>query len=477
MALVSPFGATANLYELQPSTATLPIVRIAAGEGAAALEEIESVWNDLAPSVALKMEFADQTLNRAYAYFGMVTSVFLRVAMLALAISVLGLIGMSIQVIGRRQHEIGVRKTLGASVTSVVRLLLTDFSKPVVIANLIAWPMAYFVMNLYLSVFTLRTGLSLTPFLLSLASTMAIAWIAVSAQATRAARMKPARCFAMSSAATHSGPRATGYGLRPEHAVRAANGSTGQRVNGPEQPAASAPESAGGRDPILLGLLPIACVLWFIVFALGLVAIATASERATAIDWDQERAAFVRDLDAVVLRHALRERAGQGLRDAARRAAALEKQYPDRAEPLVLHAWALRAQADISGRSLAALTLGRQAVEKLEAAVERDPTVYGAATYACLGALYADVDVPGFRSYSRKKARLYLDKALALDPQGPQQNLSLAWLSFKEKDHAAALRLATAASNAPARPGREKADADLRERATSLIAAVNDKAR
>ena len=123
------------------------------------------------------------------------------------------------------------------------------------------------------------------------------------------------------------------------------------------------------------------------------------------------------------------------------------------------------------------LALGRQAVEKLEAALERDPTVYGAATYACLGALYADVDVPVFRSYSRKKARLYLDKALALDPQGPQQNLSLAWLSFKEKDHAAALRLATAASNAPARPGREKADADLRERATSLIAAVNDKAR
>ena len=76
-----------------------------------------------------------------------------------------------------------------------------------------------------------------------------------------------------------------------------------------------------------------------------------------------------------------------------------------------------------------------------------------------------------------KKLFADLDKALALDPQGPQQNLSLAWLSFKEKDHAAALRLATAASNAPARPGREKADADLRERATSLIAAVNDKAR
>jgi Tfp pilus assembly protein PilF len=106
--------------------------------------------------------------------------------------------------------------------------------------------------------------------------------------------------------------------------------------------------------------------------------------------------------------------------------------------------------------------------------VERDPTVYGAASYATLGGLYADADVPGFRSSSRKKARLYLDKALALDPQGAPQNLSLGWLSFKENDRAAALRLATAASNAPARPGREKADADLRARATALIAAVNE---
>ena len=243
-----------------------------------------------------------------------------------------------------------------------------------------------------------------------------------------------------------------------------------------EQPA-DVSQRAGERDPFLLVLLPIACVLLFVALALGLVAFATASERATAIDWEQERAAFVRDLDTAIYDTPSRDEKTKALEALDARAAALEKLYPKRAEPLVLHAWALRAQGDISGGTMAGFSLGRQAVEKLEAAIERDPGVYGAATYASLGALYADVDVPAVSGMFRKRARLYLEKALVLDPRGAPQNLSFGWLSLKEKDHAAALRFATAAREAPARPGREKADADMRERALALIAAVNEQVR
>jgi putative ABC transport system permease protein len=99
---------------------------------------------------------------------------------------------MSLQVIGRRQHEIGVRKTLGASVHNIVRLLLIDFSKPVVAANFIAWPLAFVAMSGYLSLFAQRTTLSVVPFALALLLTVLIAWIAVGAQSTRAARLSPA---------------------------------------------------------------------------------------------------------------------------------------------------------------------------------------------------------------------------------------------------------------------------------------------
>jgi putative ABC transport system permease protein len=192
LTVMSPFGATATMYLLNPAAAASPIIRISTTDVAATLKEIESVWNRLAPSVALKMRFADELLNDSSRMIDLVAAAFSGIATLALLVSVLGLIGMSMSVIGRRQHEIGVRKTLGASVRSIVQLLLTDFSKPVIVANIIVWPLAFITMQFYLSVFTQRTSLSITPFIASLVLTVLIAWIAVAAQTTRAARMNPA---------------------------------------------------------------------------------------------------------------------------------------------------------------------------------------------------------------------------------------------------------------------------------------------
>ena len=74
----------------------------------------------------------------------------------------------------------------------MLMMLLADFSRPVVIANLIAWPVAYVLMRGYLSFFTQSTELDIGPFVASLALTVSIAWVAVSAQAIRAALVKPA---------------------------------------------------------------------------------------------------------------------------------------------------------------------------------------------------------------------------------------------------------------------------------------------
>jgi putative ABC transport system permease protein len=186
-------GANSSMYLYAPSVAAFPIIRVSKLDRAAAIREIEQVWSKLAPNVALRMHFADEIVARSFQYFDTIGNVFSGVALLAFCISVLGLIGLSLHVIGRRRHEIGIRKTLGASVRSIVVLLLKDFSIPILIANVLAWPVAFLLLKVYVSIFTQRTALSIGPFIAGLAITVTVAWIAVAAQATRAARLNPAR--------------------------------------------------------------------------------------------------------------------------------------------------------------------------------------------------------------------------------------------------------------------------------------------
>jgi putative ABC transport system permease protein len=185
-------GATANLFLQRPDAANIPIIRISSTDVRAGLNEIDAVWTKLAPTVAIKRRFASEVLDNSLKTFTAIAKVFQIVASLALVIAVLGLIGMSLHIIGRRTHEIGVRKSLGASVRQILTLLLKDFSKPVLIANLIAWPFAFGAMSIYLTIFVTRTALSLAPFVASLILTLLFAWLAVAAQAMRAARMNPA---------------------------------------------------------------------------------------------------------------------------------------------------------------------------------------------------------------------------------------------------------------------------------------------
>lgn len=99
---------------------------------------------------------------------------------------------MAIEVVGRRVHEIGVRKSVGAHTGQIVAMLLRHFSKPVVVANLVAWPLGYLAAQKYLEIFSHRVPLTPAPFLLSLTLALAVAWGAVVGQALRAARVSPA---------------------------------------------------------------------------------------------------------------------------------------------------------------------------------------------------------------------------------------------------------------------------------------------
>jgi tetratricopeptide (TPR) repeat protein len=213
-----------------------------------------------------------------------------------------------------------------------------------------------------------------------------------------------------------------------------------------------------------------------VVQSLMVYALTCSSALAGAPDFLLERLAFTKDLDAAVF-----ETPPGTARDAAfealhQRTAELARMHPTRAEPLVLQAWGLRGHATVKGRTMSALIMGKQALEKLESAIAIDPDVYGAATYTSLGAMHVAVcDLP-FVFGCTKKARVYLQKALELDPGGAEQHLWYAELLFIDEDFAGAQRHARAAAEAPPRPDRATADKILQEQVRELMKRLAEKA-
>ena len=181
-----------SMYLMNPQAASVPVIRIAKTNVAAALAGVDASWKALAPEVPLKRRFADEQYQINFQFLDVLNNAVAGVAIFAGFIAVMGLVGMSLHITRRRTHEIGVRKTLGASVPQVLWLLLSRMSAPVVISNLLVWPLVYVVMSGYLSLYSSRVGLTPVPFLFSLMLTLSVACLAVVAQATRAARLKPA---------------------------------------------------------------------------------------------------------------------------------------------------------------------------------------------------------------------------------------------------------------------------------------------
>ena len=112
-------------------------------------------------------------------------------AALAIFVACLGLFGLASFTAERRTKEIGIRKVFGASVRDVVKLLIWQFSKLVLIANLIAWPVAYYYLRNWLDGFAYRIDLGVWVFVGSGLAALAIACLTVGTVAARAAAAKP----------------------------------------------------------------------------------------------------------------------------------------------------------------------------------------------------------------------------------------------------------------------------------------------
>jgi putative ABC transport system permease protein len=181
-------------FDAAYARSTIPAIRIDPGDVPGALAAIERAWEAVAPDIPLRARFIDELLrdNVNFALFSAIGGVFIVLCVCAIAISTTGLMGIAVYVAARRRREMGVRKTLGASALRLGRMLIVDFSKPVLIANLLAWPLGYLAAQLFLQLFPDRIALTPVSFLVSLAITLVIAWAAVIGEVLKAASVRPA---------------------------------------------------------------------------------------------------------------------------------------------------------------------------------------------------------------------------------------------------------------------------------------------
>lgn len=159
------------------------------------LQRLGKVYNAINPDYPFQYTFVDDTYKRKYAYeqvLGVLINVF---ATLAILISCLGLLGLSVFAAARRKKEIGIRKVMGAGITQVTVLLSKEFLKPVLIAILIASPIASYVMMKWLQNYTYRISLEWWMYLLAAIIAIMIALLTVSIQSVRAASMNPVKAL------------------------------------------------------------------------------------------------------------------------------------------------------------------------------------------------------------------------------------------------------------------------------------------
>ena len=152
---------------------------------------IEEVWNNVDPRYPLEHTFLDEDFDALYRTDQQLGEIFAVFAFIAIFVACLGLLGLASFSVQQRTREIGIRKVLGLSVSGIVILLSKDFIKHVVLANWIAWPLAYFVMARWLQNYAYSAGINFAWFLAGGGVALVIAWLTIGAHAIAASRRNP----------------------------------------------------------------------------------------------------------------------------------------------------------------------------------------------------------------------------------------------------------------------------------------------
>jgi putative ABC transport system permease protein len=196
-------GVMKNFYQRSPKEKHIPMIfpyatktdyfsiRLNSTNIHETIASIKAAYGEVLPNMLFSYFFLDEKYNQQYrgdAQFGKVIATF---SGLALFIACLGLFGLSSYTIVQRTKEIGIRKVLGASVAQIVRLLSQDFAKVIMIAALVAMPVAYFALEEWLSNYEVRIGLTAWVFILPILLIFLLAFLTVGFQTLRTALTNP----------------------------------------------------------------------------------------------------------------------------------------------------------------------------------------------------------------------------------------------------------------------------------------------
>jgi putative ABC transport system permease protein len=170
-------------------------VRLRPENMSATIDLLKQTWESVAPNIPFRLAFLDENLENQYRNEQRWQKIVTYASIFAIIISCLGLLGLASLAVTRRTKEIGIRKVLGASAAGIVGVVSKDFVKLMLIANLIAWPVAYVAMNTWLQNFAYRIDIGWWVFMLAGGLALLIALLTVSTQALRAALANPAEAL------------------------------------------------------------------------------------------------------------------------------------------------------------------------------------------------------------------------------------------------------------------------------------------
>lgn len=191
------FDVRPTAYTLNPTRLRVASLTFNTSNVSSLLNKIEVIWKRNVPMQPIELEFLSEMMKAQYNDEKTTAELFLVFSLLAVVIACLGLYGLSAFTVERRTKEIGIRKVMGASIKDIVSLLIWQFSKPVAIANILAWPIAAYFMLSWLESFPYRINeLWLIPICLGVGLlSLLIAWSTVGGNAAKVARKNPIKAL------------------------------------------------------------------------------------------------------------------------------------------------------------------------------------------------------------------------------------------------------------------------------------------